>query len=60
MQQPIGFKTSAGLPEINDGELTKKILSMGIKVDEGWIYFNELLYRCMKRVYADFKLSKKM
>jgi len=33
---------------------------MGIKVDEGWIYFNELLYRCMKRVYCDFKLNKRM
>jgi len=60
LPQPIGFKTSAGGQEIDDDELVKKILSMGIKVDDGWIYFNELLYRCMKRVYCDFKLNKRM
>lgn len=46
--------------EITDDELTKKILSMGIKVDDGWIYFNELLYRCLKRCYGNFKLNKRM
>jgi len=35
---------------------------MGIRSDDGWVYFNELLYRCMRRVYCTchFKLNKKM
>jgi len=33
---------------------------MGIRSEEGWIYFNELLYRCMRRVHGNFKLNKKM
>jgi hypothetical protein len=33
---------------------------MDIRVEDGWIYFNELLYRTLKRVYGKFKLEKKM
>jgi hypothetical protein len=33
---------------------------MGIRSEEGWIYFNELLYRCMRRIHGNFKLNKKM
>lgn len=44
----------------NDGDLKKQLLKMGIKCEEGYIYFNELLYRCMKRKYGTMKLSKKM
>lgn len=33
---------------------------MGIKSDEGYVYFNELLYRAMRRVYGNFKLGKQM
>jgi len=41
-------------------ELKKSVLKMGIRSEEGWIYFNELLYRCMRRVHGNFKLNKKM
>jgi len=30
---------------------------MGIKSDSGFIYFNELLYRCMRRKYGNFKVN---
>jgi len=33
---------------------------MGIKSDDGYVYFNELLYRCMRRQYGQFKLNKQM
>jgi hypothetical protein len=33
---------------------------MGIRCDDGFIYFNELLYRCMRRAYGNFKLNKRM
>jgi hypothetical protein len=33
---------------------------MGIKGDNGFIYFNELLYRCMRRKYGNFKVNQKM
>ena len=39
-----------GLPEdITDEEAKKIVLKMGIRCDDGYIYFNELLYRCMRR-----------
>lgn len=33
---------------------------MGIKSDNGFVYFNELLYRCMRRKYGNMKIKKKM
>ena len=33
---------------------------MAIKSDNGYIYFNEMLYRCMKRKYGNMKINKKM
>lgn len=36
------------------------MLKMGIRGEEGYIYFNELLYRCMRRQYGRFKLNKQM
>jgi hypothetical protein len=36
------------------------MLKMGIRGEDGYIYFNELLYRCMRRVYGCFKLNKQM
>ena len=33
---------------------------MGIKGDNGFVYFNELLYRCMRRKYGNMKIKKKM
>lgn len=40
--------------------LRKQMLKMGIKSDDGFIYFNELLYRLMREDYCKFKLNKRM
>ena len=33
---------------------------MGIRSEDGWIYFNELLYRCLRKVHGNFRLNKRM
>lgn len=33
---------------------------MGIRSNNGYVYFNELLYRCMRRQYGNFKLGRKL
>lgn len=43
-----------------ESEIKKEVLKLGIRKENGFIYFNELLYRCMRRVYGNFKLNKKM
>jgi hypothetical protein len=48
------------MPNLDDGDLKRTMLRMGIKADEGYVYFNELLYRSMRRVYGNFKLGKNM
>jgi len=45
---------------VSDSELKKMMLKMGIRTEDGWIYFNELLYRCMRRKFGNFKLNKRM
>lgn len=52
----LGF----GTDYYEDGELKKQLLKMAIKSDNGYIYFNELLYRCMRRKYGNMKINKKM
>lgn len=47
-------------PETTDDQMKKIMLKMGIRSDDGYIYFNELLYRCMRRMYGSFKLNRKM
>lgn len=47
-------------PETSDDQLKKVMLKMGVRCDDGYVYFNELLYRCMRRQYGNFKLNKKM
>lgn len=55
------FRLFGGRPEQSDEkELQKEVLKMGIKGNNGFIYFNELLYRCMRRKYGNMKLSKQM
>jgi len=44
----------------DDEERKKRMLKMGIKSYNGYIYFNELLYRCMRRNYGNFKLNRKL
>jgi hypothetical protein len=55
-EQSLGFSEDY----FDDGELKKQLLRMGIKSDKGYIYFNELLYRCMRRKYGNMKINKKM
>lgn len=57
---PMGMKTPNEDDRMSDSELKKLMLKMGIRTEDGWIYFNELLYRCMRRMYGNFKLNKKM
>lgn len=52
---PIGLTD-----DTTEAELKKTMLKMGIRCDDGYIYFNELLYRCMRRQYGNFKLNKRM
>lgn len=40
--------------------MKKNLLKMSIKSDNGYIYFNEMLYRCMRRKYGNMKINKKM
>ena len=40
--------------------MKKSVLKMSIKSDNGYIYFNEMLYRCMRRKYGNMKINKKM
>ena len=63
-QLPDFFKNlppPLGLPaETTDDQMKKIMLKMGVRCDDGYIYFNELLYRCMRRLYGSFRLSRAM
>ena len=52
---PIGLPT-----DLTEDQMKKIMLKMGIKCDDGYVYFNELLYRCMRRRYGSFKLNRRM
>lgn len=45
---------------MTDNDIRKVMLKMGIRSDNGYVYFNELLYRCMRRQYGNFKLGRKL
>jgi len=47
-------------PEYDDGDMKKNLLKMAIKTDNGYIFFNEMLYRCMRRKYGNMKINKSM
>jgi len=50
-----------GIPEeVSDPDMYKQLLKLGIRSEGGFIYFNELLYRCMRRQYGNFKLNRAM
>lgn len=53
---------SLGFPEAeyDDGDVKKNLLKMAIKTDNGYIFFNEMLYRCMRRKYGNMKINKSM
>lgn len=46
--------------EKHKNEVVKQIMKMGIKSDDGFISFSEVLYRCIKRKYGNWKISKRM
>lgn len=52
---PIGFPEGT-----SETQIRKIMLRMGIRSDNGYVYYNELLYRCMRRQYGNFKLGKRM
>ena len=41
---PIGFPEGT-----SETQIRKIMLRMGIRSDNGYVYYNELLYRCMRR-----------
>ena len=47
---------------MSDSEAEKKLLKMGVKSENGYIYFNELLYRLMRELFVTdkFQLNTKM
>jgi hypothetical protein len=55
-------KTSLGLGKdiYDDSDVKKILLKCGIKSDNGFIYFNQLLYNCMKRKYGNFPIGRRM
>jgi len=57
---PLGFLSEGGFITTTENELKKEVLKMGIRSENGWVYFNELLYRSMRRVFGNFKLGNKM
>lgn len=55
LPSPLGFSSST-----SESEVKKRMLKMGIRVESGYIYFNEVLYRLMRNLYGNFKLNDKM
>ena len=53
MQGKIGFKEKS-----KQEEQARVILKMGINVDDGFVYFNEMLYRIMRAQYVTAKSMK--
>ena len=51
---PLGFSDMSG------DELKKYVLKLNIKEEDGWIFFNELLYRILRNSYGRFNLNKNM
>ena len=41
-------------------DVQRVILKMGIQVDDGFIYFNEMLYRVMRAQFGRVKVNKFM
>lgn len=54
--ETLGFREI----DYDDGEMKKNLLKMAIKTDNGYIFFNEMLYRCMRRKYGNMKINKSM
>ena len=58
------MQSRIGIPEMaKEQEINRVILKMGINVDEGFIYFHEMLYRIMRAQFVtaiDLKFNKVM
>lgn len=54
--ESLGFS----IEQYDNGEMKKNLLKMAIKPENGYIYFNEMLYRCMRRKYGNMKINKPM
>ena len=52
---PLGMQ-----PGTKESDIKKQLLKMGIKSDNGFVYFNEILYRLMREEYCKFKLNKRL
>lgn len=55
MQNRMQLKENASNLEVN-----RTILKMGITVDDGYIYFNEMLYRVMRAQFGKVRFNKVM
>lgn len=52
--------TSLGFTvDIEVQDQKRHMLKMSIRGDNGYVFFNELLYRCMKRKYGPAKMNRK-
>ena len=55
MEAPLGMKDKA------DKEIIKDVVLMELQSDEdGFVYFHELLYRAMRRVYGEQHVKNKI
>jgi hypothetical protein len=55
MENPLGMRGE----KIN--EIIKSVMQMELVSDqEGFVYFNELLYRAFRRVYGDYHVRNKI
>jgi hypothetical protein len=59
---PRSLRTRANFddPLTEEDSIEKIMLKMGIRANNGFIYFNELLYRLMRYKYLTFELSTNM
>ncbi|CDW88937.1 cation channel family protein [Stylonychia lemnae] len=55
LRDPLGMSST-----IDQMELQKDLVKLGIRTEDGYVYFNEMLYRCMRRVYGNVKLDCEM
>ena len=54
LPKPIGMKGD------EQDDIIKKIVMMDLDTEGGFVYFNELLYKAMKREYGDNHIKNKM
>ena len=50
---PLRMRLRLGISEhAKEGEINRVVLKMGINLDNGFIYFNEMLYRIMRAQFV--------